>query len=104
MAHPQPVALPIALMGATANIYLGGQLTEQLTYSTGLVYWPAFAGIVVMSIPCARLGARIAQKLPADKLRKTVRLHDVAGGGKVRVFAMTMTTVTVQIAVSDNRQ
>ncbi|CAM3784520.1 sulfite exporter TauE/SafE family protein [Parendozoicomonas haliclonae] len=62
--------IPIALMGAIANIYLGEKLTDLPQYSSGLVYWPAFAGIVIMSIPFARLGAKLAQKLPADKLKK----------------------------------
>ena len=67
--------LPIAVMGALANIVLGevvlgAETTSLPAYSTGLVYWPAFAGIVLMSVPFARVGARLAHKLPADVLRR----------------------------------
>ena len=63
-------SVPISLMGATANIILGERINGLPEYSTGLVYWPAFAGIVIASVPCARLGALLAHKLPAEKLTR----------------------------------
>ncbi len=61
---------PIALMGSLTNIIFGGQMTGLPPLSTGLVYWPAFVGIVLTSIPCARLGARLAHTLPAEQLTR----------------------------------
>ncbi len=62
--------LPIALMGAVANIFFG-QGNELLpTLATGYVYWPAFLGIVLTSVLFARFGALMAHRLPADKLQK----------------------------------
>ncbi|GAA4652708.1 sulfite exporter TauE/SafE family protein [Kistimonas scapharcae] len=61
--------LPIAIVGALVNMLLGYANPNLPAYSTGFVYWPAFIGIVLASVPCARLGAVIAHRLPADKLR-----------------------------------
>ena len=62
--------LPIALTGAAANMYMGrgNELLPALT--TGFVYWPAFIGIVLTSMLFARLGAKLAHSLPADRLQK----------------------------------
>ena len=38
-------------------------------WATGFVMWPAFIGIVVTSVPFARLGVRLAHVLPAHVLR-----------------------------------
>ena len=64
------VGLPIAIMGAVANMVLGADVDALPALSTGLVYWPAFAGIVLMSVPFARVGAKLANRLPADILRR----------------------------------
>ncbi len=75
-------SLAIALIGASANILLGGGVFELPEHSTGLVYWPAFFGIVIMSIPFARLGARLAQRLSAEKLKKLFACMLLAVGSK----------------------
>lgn len=62
--------LPIALMGAAANIYMGRGHELLPSMATGFVYWPAFLGIVLTSILFARLGAQLAHHLPADVLQK----------------------------------
>ena len=62
--------LPIAITGATANILLGEDIAGLPAYSTGLVYWPAFLGIVLMSVPFARIGAKLAHSLPALTLKR----------------------------------
>ena len=36
----------------------------------GYVYWPAVAGIVVTSVPFARVGAHLAHRLDQKKLKK----------------------------------
>ena len=62
--------LPIALVGASSNIVLGWGNGLLPAWSTGFVYWPAFLGIVLTSVIFARMGARLAHRLPADKLQK----------------------------------
>lgn len=41
-----------------------------LQYSTGYIYWPAFAGIAVASVLFAPLGAAFAHKLPKEMLKR----------------------------------
>lgn len=62
--------LPIALVGALTNVYQGLENTQMPEYSLGYVYLPAFVGIVLASTPFAKVGARLAHSLPADKLKK----------------------------------
>ncbi|MCL6270389.1 sulfite exporter TauE/SafE family protein [Sansalvadorimonas sp. 2012CJ34-2] len=62
--------LPIAVTGALANVILGSDIEGLPAYSTGLVYWPAFLGIVLMSVPFARVGAKLAHSLPALTLKR----------------------------------
>ncbi|MGB1238490.1 MAG: sulfite exporter TauE/SafE family protein [Pseudomonadales bacterium] len=66
--------LPIALAGALTNIYQGWGEVQMPEYSLGYIYLPAFVGIVIASTPCAKLGARLAHSLPADKLKKIFAL------------------------------
>ncbi|MCK5894629.1 MAG: sulfite exporter TauE/SafE family protein [Endozoicomonadaceae bacterium] len=61
--------LPIAIVGALFYMLLGYDNLLLPNFSTGFVYWPAFLSIVVVSVPCARLGAVMMHRLPADKLR-----------------------------------
>lgn len=62
--------LPIAVAGALANISLGWGRPQLPAYSTGFVYWPAFFGVAIFSIPSARVGAHLAQRLTAVKLKR----------------------------------
>ncbi len=62
--------LPIAIMGTSANIFLGHGNPLLPEMSTGFVYWPAFLGIVLTSMFCARFGADLAHTLPSEKLQK----------------------------------
>lgn len=69
VATASACSLPIALIGAITSM-LTGTGTECLPkYTTGYVYWPAFAGIILGSIPGARIGAKITHKLPAQYVR-----------------------------------
>ncbi|MEH6348038.1 MAG: sulfite exporter TauE/SafE family protein [Bermanella sp.] len=61
---------PIALVGGISNMVVGWDNSELPAQSFGYVYWPALIGIVVMSVPFARLGAHLAHKLSAEKLKK----------------------------------
>lgn len=61
---------PIALAGAVGFVFTGLDAALRPAYSVGYVYLPAFIGIVVTSVPVARLGARWAHRLPAATLKK----------------------------------
>jgi len=62
--------IPIAVIGALSYIQVGWQCDGLPEFSSGYVYWPAFIGIGVAAAPMARVGARLAQRLPSDKLRR----------------------------------
>ncbi|KEQ19477.1 sulfite exporter TauE/SafE family protein [Endozoicomonas numazuensis] len=66
--------LPIAVMGAAANMFLGRENELLPAMSTGYVYWPAFLGIVLTSMLFARFGAQLAHKLSSEKLQKLFAL------------------------------
>jgi uncharacterized membrane protein YfcA len=70
VATASACGVPIALAGALGFIETGwGQ--EGLPWgSTGFVYWPAVAGILVASVPSAPVGARLAHTLPLPALRR----------------------------------
>lgn len=61
--------LPIALFGALTFIAVGWNHPALPPGATGFVMWPAFLGIVLASVPFARLGVRLAHTLPARVLR-----------------------------------
>lgn len=62
--------LPIALTGAISNVFTGWGTPELPEWSTGYVYWPAVVGIVLTSVPFARVGAHLAHSLDQKKLKK----------------------------------
>jgi len=62
--------LPIAISGAITYVLLGWESTLLPVWSFGYVYFPALAGIVVCSIITAPIGAKLANKLPAKKLKR----------------------------------
>lgn len=61
---------PIALVGALSNLVIGWGNVNLPASSAGYIYLPALAGIVLTSVPFARLGAKLAHKLSAEKLKK----------------------------------
>ncbi|MFC3284815.1 sulfite exporter TauE/SafE family protein [Litchfieldella rifensis] len=61
--------LPIAIFGALTFIVVGWGNPELPTWAIGFVAWPAFLGIVLTSVPFARLGVRLAHVLSARVLR-----------------------------------
>lgn len=63
--------LPIAVAGAVANIYTGWGEPHLPAYSAGFIYVPALVGIVLTSVPFARLGAILAHKLSHVWLKRT---------------------------------
>lgn len=68
------LGLPIALFGALGNLWTGWDNPQLPEGSWGYIYWPAFLGIVLMSVPFARLGAQLAHRLPEKLLRKLFAL------------------------------
>jgi uncharacterized membrane protein YfcA len=65
---------PIAVVGAFSNLVTGWGNLDLPQNSAGYIYLPALAGIVVTSVPFARVGANLAHKLPANILRKLFAL------------------------------
>jgi uncharacterized membrane protein YfcA len=62
--------LPIAFSATVSYIVLGLQQPQLPAWSLGYIYLPAFSGIVLCSILTAPLGAKLATKLPATKLKR----------------------------------
>ena len=61
---------PIALAGALGFIVVGWGREELPIGSTGFVYWPAVAGILLASAPAAPFGARLAHSRPLPVLKR----------------------------------
>jgi uncharacterized membrane protein YfcA len=66
--------LPIAIAGALANMLVGAGRAGLPEYAVGFVYLPAVLGIVLTSVPFARLGAILAHRLSPKLLRRTFAL------------------------------
>ncbi|MDD5276568.1 MAG: sulfite exporter TauE/SafE family protein [Methylovulum sp.] len=62
--------LPIAIIGTASYAILGWDAVQLPQWSLGFVYLPAFAGVALTSICTAPVGARLAHKLPAAKLKR----------------------------------
>ncbi len=62
--------LPIAAAGTVSYGILGWNTPGLPAGSLGYVYLPAFFGIVASSIPVAPLGAALAHRLPAQRLKQ----------------------------------
>ena len=77
---------PIAVSGALTNSLVGWGRDGLPAYSAGFIHLPAVLGIVVMSVPCARLGAQLAHRLNELWLK--------------RLFALVLITVGVRFLVN----
>ncbi len=62
--------LPIALAGTVSYALLGWNTDNLPAWSLGYVYFPAFVGVSLCSMLTAPLGAKLANKLPAAKLKR----------------------------------
>jgi uncharacterized membrane protein YfcA len=67
-------ALPIAVAGTLGFVVTGWGREGLPAGSTGFVYWPAVAAILVASMPTAPLGARLAHRLPVNLLQRAFGL------------------------------
>ncbi|MBQ0795946.1 sulfite exporter TauE/SafE family protein [Zhongshania sp.] len=74
--------LPIALVGSASNMVAGFGHQDLPAYSFGFVYLPAFIGIVLLSAPFAKLGAILAQRLSARRLKQCFALFLLFVGGQ----------------------
>ncbi|QPK63084.1 sulfite exporter TauE/SafE family protein [Methylomonas sp. LL1] len=70
VATSSACAIPIALSAAASYALLGWRDSVLPAGSLGYVYLPAFAGIVLTSIFTAPLGAKLAHRLPAQRLKR----------------------------------
>lgn len=61
---------PIAVSGAVMYASLGYEQEALPEWSLGYIYLPALAGIVICSMITAPIGARLANKLPAQQLKR----------------------------------
>jgi len=64
------LGVPIALAGGIALVFAGWTQTGLPAPRLGYVHLPAFATVAVASALSAPWGARLAHKLPADRLRR----------------------------------
>lgn len=62
--------LPVAIAGTLSYALLGWNNTCLPNWSLGYVYLPAFFGISFSSIFTAPIGAKLAHKIPAQKLKR----------------------------------
>ena len=62
--------LPIAVAGGLGFVLVGWGDERLPTGSVGFIYLPAVLAIVLTSYPMARVGARLAHRLPATTLRR----------------------------------
>jgi uncharacterized membrane protein YfcA len=79
------VGLPIALAGAAGYWWNGVGVAGLPANTFGYIYWPAVLVIASMSFLTARLGAKLAHRLPIALLKKA--------------FALLLTGLSVQMLV-----
>lgn len=70
VATSSACGLPIALAGAAGFVATGWNEPGLPDRSSGYLYWPAFAGIVISSLLFAPLGAKLTHTLPVSVLRR----------------------------------
>ena len=70
VATSSACGLPIAVAGAIGFVATGWSNSGLPAWSSGYLYWPAFAGIVISSLLFAPLGAKLTHTLPVVVLRR----------------------------------
>lgn len=74
VATSSACGLPIAIAGSVGFIITGWNEAALPEYAFGYVYWPAFLAIVISSMLLAPLGAWLAHRLSAAKLKRSFSL------------------------------
>lgn len=70
VASSSACGIPIAAAGATGFVIAGWHAPGLPAGSLGYVHLPTLAGLVLASMPMARVGATLAHRLPAGTLRR----------------------------------
>lgn len=83
VATSSACGLVLATSGALTFIYTGWGIADLPASTLGYVYLPAFLGLVVPSVLCAPIGARVAHALPTATLKKIFALFLVFMGVKM---------------------
>lgn len=78
--------LPIAIAGASSYILLGLTVANLPAGSLGYIYLPAFLATGLTSILTAPLGAKLAHRLPAQKLKRYFSLLLFVMAAKLACF------------------
>ena len=86
IATSSACGLPIAVAGALGFLIMGWNEAQLPAWTTGYIYWPAFAGIGIASVLFAPLGAKLAHALPVDTLRKFFALFLAALGVRILLY------------------
>lgn len=68
------MGFPIALAGSCGYILNGMGVADLPDFSLGFIYLPALAGIALVSVLTAPLGARLAHSLPVARLKRLFAL------------------------------
>jgi uncharacterized protein len=66
------IGFPIAIAGTVGYLLSGWGIPDLPPYSVGYIYVPALAGVVVASVLTAPVGAAVAHRVPARRLRQVV--------------------------------
>lgn len=74
IATSSALGLPIAISGTLGHIYAGWDTQALPSYSLGYVYLPAWLGIILTSAIFAKLGAKLAHKLPPLLMKRLFAL------------------------------
>jgi uncharacterized protein len=74
VATSAALGFPIALAGTLSNIYFGWNEAALPPYSLGYIYLPALLVIAAASVTMAPVGARMAHRLPVQKLKRVFAL------------------------------
>ncbi len=74
---------PIALFGALGFAISGMKANVEFEYASGYLYWPAFLGIVIFSSLTAPIGAKVAHKIPAKRLKQFFALFLILTGSQI---------------------
>jgi uncharacterized membrane protein YfcA len=70
VATSSACGVPLAMAGTLGFVLSGWGHDDLPAQSLGFIYWPAALSIMVLSMPMATVGARLAHRLPTRTLRR----------------------------------
>ncbi|MBV7412956.1 Sulfite exporter TauE/SafE [Aeromonas encheleia] len=80
-------SIPIALAGSLSYLYAGWGHAGLPEWSLGFIYLPALLGIILTSTLFARIGARLAHRLPPQRLKQAFAMLMLVIGAKFMLFS-----------------